>query len=306
MSNLTYELGPGTLELAGKEHEIKGITLTLVDAPPVCAPVQPQSKEWAREIQAEFAAAKDLRELLRVGTVFHALRYAPDVQQMCLGPFYERVEQLAPGVAGKRVVAVDLSAIYHASYSVCEGKPETSKHTLQMLRNLYAATKPDHFIIALDSRKNWRKDAHPEYKADRPSKPRNFGEFLKECIVELKSKNVQTEEHDGYESDDVMASIAFRAKLLKQEAILVSEDMDLWQCLGGKVRQFRFRSDHKEYRDAGGSHRTMESPHARPSTGCASLARTMSRALSRSARSVRQSIWRSMARSSGSMRREKN
>jgi DNA polymerase-1 len=90
-----------------------------------------------------------------------------------------------------------------------------------------------------------RRDIYPAYKAHRHAKQRTPLEEqalkgLREQITALRKdylqrigfKNVFCS--DGYESDDIMAAIAFSAPK-EQDVILVTADADLWQCLRSNV-----------------------------------------------------------------------
>ena len=90
-----------------------------------------------------------------------------------------------------------------------------------------------------------RRDIYPAYKAHRHAKQRSPLEEqalkgLREQIKSLRKdylprigfKNVFCS--DGYESDDIMAAIAFSAPK-EQDVVLVTADADLWQCLRSNV-----------------------------------------------------------------------
>lgn len=218
---------------------------------PVCPAVEPHTLLWSESIKYEIAhcaSRQGLSELINY--VWHT-RFAPDVRSAIVPALHQAAERIVPEAIGKKIVAVDLSGVFHSAFSTKEGTDESIELTLKMLRNIHKETAPNRMVICVDSKRNHRKDVFAGYKSTRPSKPRDFAKFLGAVVTHLKSKNVPVEEHDGFESDDIMASLALRAYILKQELILVTEDKDLWQSLiGKKVIIYSYNAKRREYRNA--------------------------------------------------------
>jgi 5''-3'' exonuclease (including N-terminal domain of PolI) len=115
---------------------------------------------------------------------------------------------------------------------------------MKQMLSLSNKMKSNEFVFAWDSRKSWRKNIYPEYKANR-SKPINpeeenpkqdlfnqISELRKTILPGLGFKNnfIKT----GYEADDLIAYIALMNP--KEEFTIVSTDQDLYQLLSDKVR----------------------------------------------------------------------
>ena len=94
--------------------------------------------------------------------------------------------------------------------------------------------EPDRMFIALDSGDSERRKIYPLYKIGRPSPPPEyFGCYeaiLNDLIVNF-GDQVEIVSSPGWESDDVMATIAKSAVDLGVKAVIMSNDKDMRQCL---------------------------------------------------------------------------
>lgn len=105
-----------------------------------------------------------------------------------------------------------------------------------MLVKLLGDREVDHVGVIFDhSRKSFRQDLYPAYKAHRAATPEDlipqFPLIRKVCDA----LNVPCLEMEGYEADDLMATLARRASEEGYDVILVSSDKDLMQLVGGRV-----------------------------------------------------------------------
>ena len=101
------------------------------------------------------------------------------------------------------------------------------------------------FIFCFDSKTNKRKEIYPEYKANRIKKEYTeeeveFHRAFKKQIKKLRTTYLPTIGfrnifiQRGYESDDLMAEICLHIKS-DDEAIIITSDKDLFQCIGGNI-----------------------------------------------------------------------
>ncbi|MBN8423365.1 DNA polymerase I [Microbacterium esteraromaticum] len=107
---------------------------------------------------------------------------------------------------------------------------------LSMLVNLIKAEKPTHMAIAFDtSRHSFRTDEYPEYKATRSETPSEFkGQIplLQECLAAM-SIPVLTKE--GFEADDILATLSVQGSAQGYDVLLVSGDRDTIQLVNDEV-----------------------------------------------------------------------
>src|SRR4249919_564260 len=77
-----------------------------------------------------------------------------------------------------------------------------------MLINLLRDEQPTHLAVAFDvSRKTFRSEAFPDYKANRSASPPEFSGQIALIREVLAALDITTVELDGYEADDVIATL---------------------------------------------------------------------------------------------------
>ena len=105
-----------------------------------------------------------------------------------------------------------------------------------MLISLLKDEKPTHVAVAFDvSRKTFRTDIFPEYKANRAKTPDEFRSqmsFLNELV---KGFGIQQFAVEGYEADDLIATITKRAEKDGMEVLICTGDRDSFQLVTEKT-----------------------------------------------------------------------
>lgn len=140
-----------------------------------------------------------------------------------------------------RVVLIDLSSIYHPAWRFAEGQAQSMAvaATLDMV-NRCAKKDPSALVaICIDSRKSWRKDIVPTYKANREKLPNDFYGTLDRVKERLIADGFLLWESDGFEADDIIATATEEAVRRGHEVAICSADKDLMQLLRPGVKQFR-------------------------------------------------------------------
>ncbi|MCH9853788.1 MAG: DNA polymerase I [Alphaproteobacteria bacterium] len=100
---------------------------------------------------------------------------------------------------------------------------------LLKLRHDYAG---DSMIAVFDSaRKTFRNDIYPEYKANRGAPPEDLVPQFKLVRDAVDALCLPRIEVAGYEADDVIASLAKKAREQNQEVTIISSDKDLMQLI---------------------------------------------------------------------------
>ncbi|KGM14467.1 DNA polymerase I [Cellulomonas bogoriensis] len=105
-----------------------------------------------------------------------------------------------------------------------------------MLANLLRDERPTHVAVAFDvGRTTFRTEQYPAYKATRDATPEEFrGQvpLIKEILATLR---VTTLEKEGFEADDVIATLATRAVASGMDVLVCSGDRDALQLVGPEV-----------------------------------------------------------------------
>lgn len=132
------------------------------------------------------------------------------------------------------------SLAYRAFYALPEENFSTSTGQstnavygfTSMLVNTLRDEQPTHVAVAFDvSRTTFRTETYPEYKATRASSPEGFKgqvDLIRELLDVLGIRRV---EMAGYEADDLLATLATRAKAEGLETFIVTGDRDALQLV---------------------------------------------------------------------------
>ncbi|MFN7223787.1 MAG: DNA polymerase I [Paracoccaceae bacterium] len=95
---------------------------------------------------------------------------------------------------------------------------------------------PTHIAVVFDySSKTFRNDIYPLYKANRPEPPEDLRPQFPLTRDATRAFNVACIELDGYEADDIIATLARQAVEAGGECTIISSDKDLMQLVGNGV-----------------------------------------------------------------------
>ena len=101
-----------------------------------------------------------------------------------------------------------------------------------MLISLLKDEKPTHVAVAFDvSRKTFRTEIFPEYKANRAKTPDEFRSQMSYLHELVKGFGISQFEIEGYEADDIIATITKRAENEGAEVLICTGDRDSFQLV---------------------------------------------------------------------------
>ncbi len=94
----------------------------------------------------------------------------------------------------------------------------------------------DRLVVLMDSKtKTFRHEMYPEYKATRDKTPDDLHEQIPVIEELLEILGIPCLRTDGYEADDLMGTLAVKAKEEGRQAYIISGDKDLLQFAGGNI-----------------------------------------------------------------------
>lgn len=139
----------------------------------------------------------------------------------------------------KVLYLIDATAFcYRAFYALGDlatsyGQPTNAIYGfLTMFNKLIKEKKPEYMGICFDvSRKTFRQEKFAEYKIQRPAMPEGLSSqipLIKEIIA---AYGIALFEKEGWEADDVIASLSRRARAAGFETVIVSSDKDILQLV---------------------------------------------------------------------------
>ena len=152
-----------------------------------------------------------------------------------MSPFHSRI------VGMKRLLLIDgHSMAYRAFFALpvenfrsSKGQPTNAIYGFgSMLLNLISNEKPTHIAVAFDvSRKTFRTEMYPEYKATRAATPDEFRSQLSYINELVDSLNIKRFAIEGFEADDILATLSTRAVAEGFEVLICTGDRDSFQLV---------------------------------------------------------------------------
>ncbi|MES2729086.1 MAG: DNA polymerase I [Pseudomonadota bacterium] len=108
-----------------------------------------------------------------------------------------------------------------------------------MVIKLLREHAPSHMAVVFDvSRNTFRNDIYPAYKANRDEPPEDLIPQFALVRQMTTAFNLPQVELEGYEADDVIATLARQAAQAGMDVTIVSSDKDLMQLIGPKIRMY--------------------------------------------------------------------
>jgi len=109
----------------------------------------------------------------------------------------------------------------------------------KMVEDQKGSDAPTHVAVIFDHKgKTFRSDIYPEYKANRPPAPEDLVPQFPLTRDATRAFNLACIEAEGYEADDIIATLAVRARDAGARVTVISSDKDLMQLVGGGVEMF--------------------------------------------------------------------
>jgi DNA polymerase I len=151
----------------------------------------------------------------------------------------------------KTIYLIDGSNYFYRAYyalpklSNSKGFPTNAIYGfLAMLKKIIKDREPDYIAVAFDHKKpSFRKNLYREYKATRKPAP---DDLLKQFPVLrdiLKAYSIASFELEGYEADDLLATIAKRSAKRGLKSYIVSSDKDVIQVIDENIEVYEPKKD---------------------------------------------------------------
>lgn len=115
---------------------------------------------------------------------------------------------------------------------------------VKMLLKLIKDHKPDYFLVVFDTaRKSFRNEIYADYKAHRPEPPEELIPQFGLVREATKAFCMASIEKEGYEADDIIATLAKKAAAEGHQVTIVSSDKDLMQLISDDISMYDAMKD---------------------------------------------------------------
>jgi DNA polymerase-1 len=149
-----------------------------------------------------------------------------------------------PPKSAPRIFLIDAYALIYRSYFAFISRPLTNaagENTsapfgfTRFLLDIREQFEPDYLAVVFDAGVSFRDVEYPDYKATREKMPDDLRSSLGYIRTIVEAFNDPVVELDGYEADDVIGTLAVKARAAGLEAVIVSGDKDFYQLVGPGV-----------------------------------------------------------------------
>ena len=107
------------------------------------------------------------------------------------------------------------------------------------LEDIDGPDAPTHVAVIFDhSGHSFRNEIYDRYKANRPPAPEDLVPQFPLTREATKAFNIACEEMEGFEADDLIATLAFRARDAGGRVTIISSDKDLMQLVGDGIEMY--------------------------------------------------------------------
>ena len=145
-----------------------------------------------------------------------------------------------PPKTAPRIFLIDAYALIYRAYFAFINRPLTNaagENTsapfgfARFLLDIREKFEPDYLAVVFDAGVSFRDVEYPEYKATREKMPDDLRASLGRVRAIVEAFNDAVIELEGYEADDVIGTLAMKAKAAGLEAVIVSGDKDFYQLV---------------------------------------------------------------------------
>ena len=148
-------------------------------------------------------------------------------------------------MTAKKLFLLDGSAIFYRSYfafirnPLINSKGENTSAVFGFLNTVFKLIedeKPEYIIVVFDTKEpTFRHEIYAEYKATREKMPDDMVNTIPRMMQALHSLNLCILEQDGYEADDIIATIARKYASDELNVFIISGDKDLAQLVTDNI-----------------------------------------------------------------------
>jgi len=150
-----------------------------------------------------------------------------------------------------RLFLIDAHAICYRSFFAIKELRNTKGQATNAVYGFVAALKkilreyqPQYLAVCFDMKgKTLRQEKYAEYKIQRPAMPDDLISQIPIIKDIVAAYNLPVIEMEGYEADDIIATVARRFKDDDLEIVIVSDDKDMFQLVNDRVKILSSRQD---------------------------------------------------------------
>ena len=140
--------------------------------------------------------------------------------------------------------------VYRSHYALAQLRNTQGKSTgavfgfIKTMLKLMREQAPDYLVVAFDSReKTFREERYQQYKANRAATPEAIINQMPHIFRFLANVRIPAIIRPGYEADDIIATLAGKAKARDIEAHIFTRDKDLMQLISPAIHMLYYDNE---------------------------------------------------------------
>lgn len=206
----------------------------------------PNLTEWQADMVSgtlkEISECENMEQLAKIWRNIYTCYEQVWFLKACAPKLSETVKRMKAEQPQRLVIAIDTKAVAYICHSRAAKDGNTMlQQFIDYLKNMRTSLASkygtsDFIVFFADESEvgSWRSGAHPDWKKERKPNPQGFDEGLAAIRAKLDEpgKKWKRLHFDGYEADDVLASIALTYNAIGDAVLLIAQDRDLYQTLG--------------------------------------------------------------------------
>jgi DNA polymerase-1 len=150
-----------------------------------------------------------------------------------------------------RLFLIDANSFCYRAYyairnlSTSYGQPTNAIFGfINMLKKILKKEKPEYLAICFDvGRETFRQQRFSKYKIDRPLMPEDLKSQISLIKQIISAYNIPIFEMEGFEADDVIATLAEKAAKKNLDVYIVSQDKDILQLINEHIKVYSPNKD---------------------------------------------------------------
>jgi|JI10StandDraft_1071094.scaffolds.fasta_scaffold11774_1 5'-3' exonuclease len=157
----------------------------------------------------------------------------------CNPAYLKRLNDLRDGKPARVILLVDLKAIAHLAYSRAR-TTDPAQEFATIVNAMKAKFRDPGLILYVDENETggWRYAADPRWKEKRQEPEKGFLGFMERLREALDKRQAKRYLIEGYEADDVIASLASSYALAGDKCVGICQDKDMYQILSPQFNMY--------------------------------------------------------------------
>jgi len=186
----------------------------------------------------EISECKDIPELVRKSRQLITLASQAWYLRGCYPSLAKKRDDLRAERPVRKMVAVDLKAICWLAWTRGESSKEAMFEMKNIMNSLRTRFKDSTFLYACDSPRSLRTEMDERWKCKRDKPKPDFVKFVNDITEGLRKRQAHMYEVEGFEADDILASLSASYALAGDKTIIIANDKDLHQLLSPSTTLF--------------------------------------------------------------------